>query len=296
MELTFIVDIGLATIGFMVGRRNSDFMAYIVELVNYFLYYIAVPMVIFVGVLNAPSINFYVFFIVLSILHICVLMVSSFLFSPIISSNPKDRMTIVVLSSLPNAGYLAIPLATLLLGTGYYVTPYTVAFNIVFSFITLFIALRTSRGNTLDVVKSFPPILAIIITMIIKTCTLDIGGIVNSVSAFTSYVIRMSFFVIGYGLANLTYSSLRSLVRPLAVVALIKIPYSLIIARAILSFVTAPSEFVRGFMLQSIMPPAVNNIIIAKMFKLNEDLMAVSITVLTLVSVILSSTLFTLLL
>ncbi|MEM5822262.1 MAG: hypothetical protein QXH34_04235 [Ignisphaera sp.] len=70
MELTFIVDIGLATIGFMVGRRNSDFMAYIVESVNYFLYYIAVPMVIFVGVLNAPSINFYVFFIVLSILHI----------------------------------------------------------------------------------------------------------------------------------------------------------------------------------------------------------------------------------
>ncbi|MEM4628078.1 MAG: hypothetical protein QXV81_03215 [Ignisphaera sp.] len=126
-----------------------------------------------------------------------------------------------------------------------------------------------------------------------KTVALDV---VNSVSAFTSYVIRMSFFVIGYGLANLTYSSLRSLVRPLAVVALIKIPYSLIIARAILSFVTAPSEFVRGFMLQSIMPPAVNNIIIAKMFKLNEDLMAVSITVLTLVSVILSSTLFTLLL
>lgn len=296
MELTFIVDIGLAAIGFMIGRRNSNFMAYIVELLNYFLYYIAVPMVIFVGVLNAPSIDFYVFFIVLSILHICILMMSSFLFSHIISSDPKDKITIMVLSSLPNAGYLAIPLATLLLGTGYYVTPYTVAFNIVFSFTTLFIALKTSRGNPLDVVKSFPPILAIIITTIIKTLTLDIGGIVGSVSIFTSYVIRMSFLVIGYGLANLTYSSLRPLVRPLAVIALIKIPYSLITARAMLSFVTAPSEFVRGFMLQSIMPPAVNNIIIAKMFKLNEDLMAMSITVLTLVSVVLSSALFILLL
>lgn len=153
MELTFIVDTGLAATGFMVGRRNSDFMACIVELVNYFLYYIAVPMVIFVSVLNAPSINLYVFFIVLSILHICILMASSFLFSHIISSDPKDKMTIMVLSFLPNAGYLAIPLATLLLGTGYYVTPYTVAFNMVFSFTILFIALITSRGNPLGVVK-----------------------------------------------------------------------------------------------------------------------------------------------
>ncbi|MEM4895293.1 MAG: AEC family transporter [Ignisphaera sp.] len=203
MELTFIVDIGLATIGFMVGRRNSDFMAYIVELVNYFLYYIAVPMVIFVGVLNAPSINFYVFFIVLSILHICVLMVSSFLFSPIISSNPKDRMTIVVLSSLPNAGYLAIPLATLLLGTGYYVTPYTVAFNIVFSFITLFIALRTSRGNTLDVVKSFPPPISrvhVFIIVVIMIASIGVQLLYRFIS--DGFIASSLFLCIGLGSAS----------------------------------------------------------------------------------------------
>ncbi|MCS7112064.1 MAG: hypothetical protein N3D82_00715 [Ignisphaera sp.] len=295
MDLAFIIDIGLATVGFILGRKkNSSFVAYAVNLLNYFLYYTILPMVIFMAVLNAPSIGFYMLSVLLSILHICLLMVSSFLLSRIVSNDVKDRMAITTASSLPNAGYLAIPLAMIILGTERYVTPYAVAFNIVLSLTSLLIAVKVSRESPLNAVKSLPPILAVMVSIILKQHTIGLGSALDVLSTFTLHAIRSSFLVIGYGLTNLTYSSLKSLVKPLLVVALLKIPYSLLVAKAILSFIVLPREFIRGFMLQSIMPPAINNIIIAKMFKLNEDLVAASIAIITPVSVLLSLALFSL--
>ncbi len=293
LEAAFIMDISLAAIGFMVGKRNTNFIAYIASLLNYFLYYVVIPMVIFLSIFNAPSVGLYIFFTILSVLHICILMVSSFLLSSTIFKDSKNRISITILSSLPNAGYLAIPLAQLLLGTENYVTPYTIAFNILFSLSTLLIAfLRKSKGDLLDIVKLLPPILAIIATTILKIYNLDIGDMAGNLSIFTSYAVRTSFLVIGYSLANLKYSALKPLIKPFIMITLIKIPYSLLMAKAILYFIVAPSEFVYGFMLQSIMPPAINNIIIAKIFKLNEDLAAVSISILTPVSIALSPIVF----
>lgn len=292
MEPTLFVDVGLAATGFALGRRNSSSVLYMISMLNHFLYYIVLPMIVLTSIFSTPSVSIYVFLIFLSILHMCILIISSLLLSRVVSSNAKDRMAAIMTSSLPNAGYLAIPLAMLILGAEYYVVPYAVAFNIVLSLSLILIGLKTSRGRNPNLLKSLPPIMAVTASIIMKQYLPSVESVVNGLSTFTSHAVRTSFLIVGYGLAGLSYSSLKSLAKPLLLISLVKIPYSLFIARIIFLFAAVPNEFIRGFMLQSVMPPAINNIVIARMFKLNEDLVAASIALITPISVILSIILF----
>lgn len=290
--MQFLIDIGLAVIGFVAGKKRNSFQIIrsVVDLLNLFLYYVVVPMIVFFSIFNAPSVDLYLFLVLFSILHMFILMVLSYTLSRIYNSDFRERITVTMLSSLPNAGYLAIPLSTLLLGSGYYVTPYTVAFNTIFPLFVPFIALKTSMNRVPDVGKSLIPLLAVIVSVLVRFFLPNIGSVdvVQSFSIFTSYAMRISFLIIGYEMANLTYSTIKHILRALLLIAIIKQPFSLIIARTMIYLAIVPREYLQGFILQSIMPPAINNIVIARMFKLNEELTASSITILTIVAVIAS--------
>ncbi|MEM0026552.1 MAG: hypothetical protein QXT53_01275 [Ignisphaera sp.] len=293
-------------IGFILSRWGSKFGNMLIDAFNNYLFYIAVPITLIIKI-GFTQIGYeFTTLIFISLLHIILILIISFLLLRSITT-PVTAFSASLSLSMPNSGYLAIPLALILWSNSTYVLPYMIAFNIVLPFLTMFlayIAVRKAHEKAIHF-KSLPVLAAFTVALIIRMLygvkyEGDVTA-VNYIDYLVSYSFYLSFIVIGGSIGKLSIKTLKNDAKIVVTSCIIKYILSpllmLFISFLLLrGFDFSSNLYIHGLILQSIMPPAVTNIVLGKVFHLDEDLITLLLILLTPISIVLALTLWSLVL
>jgi predicted permease len=282
--------------GFTISHIKS--LQKFVDLINIYLFYVATPITIFIKVSTASSEIEFVAMLAISLLHIALVFIATFAVAKAIHRDFDDALSLAISISMPNAGFLAIPLAIMLFGDSLGVIPYTIAFNIalpLFAFVLARISAVRS-GNRKIYVKVVPILLALLVGIAHRLAEprlhIHIESYLQLADTIVSSSFYSSFIVLGATFAMLSLYDLRSYGTVLKISIPLKYIASPILAIVLIHVFTRyfsiSTPFLQGILLQSIMPPAVLNLILARAFKLNEKMVSLLVTLLTVLSIILS--------
>ncbi|MDK6027988.1 hypothetical protein QPL79_01230 [Ignisphaera sp. 4213-co] len=281
-------------LGYATSRIRSKFVNVFIDVLNKYLFYVAVPITIIMKI-GFMHIDYqFALLIFISLLHIFLIFGISFSLIRLVAELIEAFSASLSLS-MPNSGYLAIPLAIILWSNSIYVIPYMIAFNIVLPIITLFLAYITAkRGyDKKTYLKSIPVFTALIVALTIKMF-LDIGynAIVETIDFVISQSFYLSFILIGEAMGKLTVKTFRKSTKIILISFLIKYVISPLIAISLVHTILVKASenylYVHGIILQSLMPPAVTNVILSKIFNLDDELVALLLVLLTPISIAIS--------
>jgi len=220
------------------------------------------------------------------------MLLSTYYISRTILSNRIDRITMAIAISMPNAGFLAIPLSLIIFGKSSPVIPYMTAFNLFLPLLLLYLSLTLgdNSGNKL-LLRPLPHIATFIVAITIK---IFIGQFTKPIalSEIVDYMNYLSFIVLGGQLAVLSIRDISNAKRVVLLASIARYIISPIAALTIFSITTLyrdiSQEYLNGYILQSIMPPAINVIVISEVYRLSSKLSTLLLVVMTLISIVLS--------
>jgi predicted permease len=285
----------LIVVSYIISYRRS--LQRVVNAINYYLFYIAIPLTVFIKVGTMGSETNFLNALIVSQLHIIVMFIISYAVARTMYKDNVDRVSLTMSIAMPNAGFLAIPLAVAMFGTAFHVIPYMVAFNITLPLLTLVLAklYATRRGNATKIyVKALPALSALLCATVFKQLELGfcLQGILQTVDAVLSASFYLSFVIVGYMLTQLRLCDIKKSAHAIAVSMLVKYLSSpiiiLVLAHTLLRYMSTDFAYMQGALLQSLMPPAVTNIVLAKVFQLNENLVSLFILLLTPLSIVIA--------
>ncbi|MEM1609203.1 MAG: hypothetical protein QXG81_08035, partial [Ignisphaera sp.] len=159
-----------------------------------------------------------------------------------------------------------------------------------------YIAVRKAHEKAIHF-KSLPVLAAFTVALIIRMLygvkyEGDVTA-VNYIDYLVSYSFYLSFIVIGGSIGKLSMKVLKNDIKIVATSCIIKYilsPLLMLLLSFLLlnNFNTSNNLYIHGLILQSIMPPAVINIVLGKVFHLNEELITILLILLTPISIALS--------
>jgi len=287
--LTMVV---LIAIGYTVSRKTWGMR--LIDAVNLYLFYIAIPMATFIKVATVTSEAIFLLLTFLSMIHIFLVYVATYAIAKLFNASSTDAVSIALSLSLPNSLFLAIPLSLVLFGDVLPVLPYGVAYTIA---VPIFIAMLTGTAPSSNsrkglYMKSAPALVALILGFVIRAVFngFSLSMLVKPVDLVISNSFYSSFIVVGNALTVVRLANIKSYVKCIGFSIPMKYLFSLILAVALLHIIQNLASIDRihalGIIIQSVMPPAVVNLIFAKIFNLNYTLISTVLALLTPISVV----------
>lgn len=300
-ELIFIV-INFS-LGYLAWYSRSGAAKKVIDLMNRFLVYSITPLTIFIGVYSQAS-SVILTLIILCVFHAFLIMTLTFGFTALISIGRRNLDVVYAMTismGIPNAGFLAIPLAIVVFKTYFNIIPYTVAANIVLpiTLLLLSVSLKYNNRSYLISTAPLPSLLSLAIAIVLKFMDIKVPhSVINISNAIISNISFLFFLILGYVLASLSVSDLHEYKKWLALGYLVKyivspvLMYILITLTMNFFYEPIDSKYVHGLLLQSVMPSALFNIAVANIFKLEVKLVSLLMVLQTLTSTVAVLTLF----
>jgi len=287
-----VIMVVLAVVGYMFGKLRSKIIDVCMDLVNKSLFYLVIPTIIFKAIYGSNDLESISLATVISGIHISSMFLISYITSYLIGiKNSNESLAITISLSMPNAGYLAIPLSVALIGDSRYVAPYTIAFNIALPLLILILSMfyNTNNNGRINLIKSAPFLFALTVSLLLKLFNVYIA-IPQMIFRSIDIIIMSSFMIIGYEFSKITIGTMKlslKLVFLGIIIRYIVSPIMLILLMLHNSLINN-FNYYRGLMLQSVMPPAVSNIILAKVYNLKSEVVSILIVVLTPISIVIT--------
>ncbi|MEM1736826.1 MAG: hypothetical protein QXD57_02940 [Ignisphaera sp.] len=287
-----VIMVVLAVVGYVFGKLRSKIIDVCMDLVNKSLFYLVIPTIIFKAIYGSNDLESISLAIVISGIHILSMFLISYITSYLIGiKNSDESLAITISLSMPNAGYLAIPLSVALIGDSRYVVPYTIAFNIALPLLILILSTfyNTNNSGKINLIKSVPFLFALTVSLLLKLFNVYIA-IPQMIFRSIDTIIMSSFMIIGYEFSKITIDTMKSSLKPVflgIIIRYIVSPIMLILLMLHNSLINN-FNYYRGLMLQSVMPPAVSNIILAKVYNLKSEVVSILIVVLTPISIVIT--------
>lgn len=281
-------------LGVVLWMFKCRYCAKVVDLINASLFYLGVPITIFDSIYKDKDLQQLLSIITICLLHMTILFILSYLVSYLIGLNRLNRALAVTISvAMPNTGYVAIPLAVTIFGNPKVVTPYTIAFNVLLPIVIMVLGFLSkaniNKVNTFtnSIYSSAPFLTAFALALIVNFIGAEIPWL-DVLFNFMRFYILSSFVVVGYEFAKtMNEVKRKSPIRELSVIMFMRYVMSPLLILLMISLINV-EHYGQGLLLQSIMPPAVTNIVLAKEFKLDLDIVLLSIVVLTPISILLA--------
>ena len=293
--LEVITMIILTLAGYSISR--SVLGSRIIRVVNLFLFYVSIPLTVLIKVATISSEAVFLSLLIISIVHMFIIYIIAYGVSKTFTANSLDATSTALSLSLPNSLFLAVPLALILFGDVGPVLPYGVATNIVLPLYAIMLA-RTSSSRGRDggklYTRSIPITLSLILGLLLRITMPSLASLeqIKLVSSVITNSFYLSFLIIGESLKTIGRASIKAYKHLIAISMIVKYLLSpaLVIALIYISqtIITIDELFILGMITQSIMPPAVVNLIFAKAFDLNYEIISLILVLLTPVSIALA--------
>ena len=202
--------------------------------------------------------------------------------------------SLIYSSALQNTGFLPIPLVTVLYGIPDPAAIYNAA-NIMVGSIAVPVVgnlLRREGGNVglLSVLKGilkFPPAIALLISLILRALLGSTAPPTPLTVAknFLGTIILSSFAIVGYSILGI---GRKALSRPVLWVVAWRLLFSPLIHIALSAAVGLSGVWLATTLIESVMPPATMNLVFARIYGFRDDIIAVTIALITPLSLIAS--------
>jgi len=293
--INWVISFSMSILGYVIARiKHNRVSEVFIGIINSSLFYLAVPITIFDAVYSEKNLLFFSSLIAASIAHMVLLFILSYVIVYMLNLKNTTRILALLLSAaMPNAGFVAIPLALMVFGDTKIIIPYTIAFNILVPIIVVTLGFLSgkneNRFNSIarSMYTSIPFLISFISALVLNLMRLELSLVSTLLSIIKWYTI-LSFLIIGYELAKvIEKTKIRNLGVFLGIIAFARYMFSPILILA-MNLIIDFGNYRRGLLLQSIMPPAITNIILAKKYDLDIDIVVLSIAVFTPLSIILS--------
>jgi predicted permease len=293
--INWVISFSVSILGYVIARiKHNRVSEVFIGIINSSLFYLAVPITIFDAVYSEKNLLFFSSLIAASIAHMILLFILSYVIVYMLNLKNTTRILALLLSAaMPNAGFVAIPLALMVFGDTKIIIPYTIAFNILVPIIVVTLGFLSgkneNRFNSIarSMYTSIPFLISFISALVLNLMRLELSLVSTLLSIIKWYTI-LSFLIIGYELAKvIEKTKIRNLGVFLGIIAFARYMFSPILILA-MNLIIDFGNYRRGLLLQSIMPPAITNIILAKKYDLDIDIVVLSIAVFTPLSIILS--------
>jgi predicted permease len=293
--INWVISFSVSILGYVIARiKHNRVSEVFIGIINSSLFYLAVPITIFDAVYSEKNLLFFSSLIAASIAHMVLLFILSYVIVYMLNLKNTTRILALLLSAaMPNAGFVAIPLALMVFGDTRIIIPYTIAFNILVPIVVVTLGFLSgkneNRFNSIarSMYTSIPFLISFISALVLNLMRLELSLVSTLLSIIKWYTI-LSFLIIGYELAKvIEKTKIRNLGVFLGIIAFARYMFSPILILA-MNLIIDFGNYRRGLLLQSIMPPAITNIILAKKYDLDIDIVVLSIAVFTPLSIILS--------
>jgi len=293
--INWVISFSMSILGYVIARiKHNRVSEVFIGIINSSLFYLAIPITIFDAVYSEKNLLFFSSLIAASIAHMVLLFILSYVIVYMLNLKNTTRILALLLSAaMPNAGFVAIPLALMVFGDTKIIIPYTIAFNILVPIIVVTLGFLSgkneNRFNSIarSMYTSIPFLISFISALVLNLMRLELSLVSTLLSIIKWYTI-LSFLIIGYELAKvIEKTKIRNLGVFLGIIAFARYMFSPILILA-MNLIIDFGNYRRGLLLQSIMPPAITNIILAKKYDLDIDIVVLSIAVFTPLSIILS--------
>jgi len=268
-----------------------------VDYLSKFLLFIAIPYLILYGTLftNLTKVSTMIF---VATSYTLIASIACFiLYSKVLRYGREVAGSLIYSSALLNAGFLPIPLVTMLYGDPSPAAIYNAAYNIVASVTVPVIGslLRVEGGSprAVEVLKgviTFPPATALIIALVLKAFlgSCEAPAVLISVKDVLGIVVLSSFAIVGYSILGVGKAVLSRLLLWVFAWRLLISP----LIHAVLSAAAGLSGvWLATALIESLMPPATMNLVYAKVYGFRVDIIAVSIALITPISLAASAAL-----
>lgn len=290
----------LVVAGYLLSKtklsRINDFIVKI-------LFYVVIPMNVFYNIVLTEAFTAYLKTTLGAIIHlVSVYALAIAIFPKILKCDSKCLVTAILLASLPNVVFLPLTLMSIMYGDTAPVTPYSIAFSIILATFTPLIIVKYGKDfpgkllNLKKVIKEmllFPPTGTFMVALALRFV---IGFELVLKEPLLDYFYRnvnelnlLAFMIIG---SSINFSKIVVNKSILALVMLWRYVISLITGLTLANLLNLEGVWFTGMVIQSLMPPAVTNIILAKTYNLNEEITSTLIIMLTPISVIIVIPLF----
>lgn len=258
----------------------------VVEAVNSLLFYATIPLSLAVSTARLSNTSMFSSALLVATVHMLATMAAAVALTRL--AGVEEGPALVVLASLPNSVFIALPLASLLLGDSAYALPHAVAFNLVLVLLLAYLG-YSGAGRVRRALVLYSLALALGFALNAAGIRDIAGRELEALSSLSSAANMLSFVVVGASIPNLRKLSRRT-ARGLAAVALFRYaisPTLLWVSLAALGRGLEPG-FVKGAWLQSVMPPAVTCLVLVKAAGMDEELAAAAVAALSPISVALA--------
>jgi predicted permease len=290
--LEVIAMIMLTLAGYSISR--SVLGSRIIRVVNLILFYVSIPLTVLIKVATIPSETVFLSLLIISIVHMLIIYIIAYGVSKAFTANSLDAISTALSLSLPNGLFLAVPLALILFGDVVPVLPYGVATNIVLSLYAIMLARAGSsrgRGGGKLYTRSIPITLSLILGLLLRITMPSLASLeqIKLVSSVITNSFYLSFLIIGESLKTMSRAAIKAYKHLVAISMIVKYLLSPALVIALICVfqvvITIDRLFILGMIIQSIMPPAVVNLIFAKVFDLNYEIISLVLVLLTPISI-----------
>lgn len=197
------------------------------------------------------------------------------------NSKPEFKKAFVLTGTFQNTIYLGFPIVMIFCGNIDYAAMYALVLTI----------LHLTTGGLLGggesifrKILSIPVLYGFVFGNILHYIVDEVHLVLLMFKSYISVVVTYgSAFIMGYALP-LEYNLLRYYVKPVLVISVYRVTVSPLIHYVLSSLVYLPSEAFYQVFIESFMPPALTNIIIAKIYSWDQKLVSISTLISTFIS------------
>ncbi len=265
-----------------------------IDYLSKFLLFIAMPYLILHGTLFTDLTKVSAMIFVAATYTATSTILCFIMYSKLLKYGNKTAGSLIYSSALQNTGFLPIPLVTMLYGDPDPAAIYNAAYLTVASIAVPVVGnLLKAEGSGVSLsellkgVLKFPPATALIISLLLRAF---LGSVeaplpLTVVKDVVSTIILSSFAIVGYSILSIERAALSRLILWIFAWRLLISPLmhlSLSIA------VGLSGIWLAAALIESLMPPATMNLVFAKVFGFRDDIIAISIALITPLSLVAS--------
>ena len=276
-------------LGYLINQKiDVKRLKLLKKFIKLFLIYIGIPGIVLYSLLSfdTPIDDFLVISLACTI-SLFLNMFFSFIGNRVF--NLKDKGVFILLISFPNSGFLGLPICYVLFGDLglYYASVYVLICTIIHYSIGLFFSLEEEFRDVkyaLRGVGRFPVVYSMSIVLLLIILDLDLPSMILNLLNYLGEATSFSaLFYIGMSLELYKEKSKKKLIFNTAYVGLFRfLILPLVMFLLCLYFKIKPEILV----LESMMPPAIANTVLAAHYSLNKELSANVTTILTVLFIV----------
>jgi len=261
-----------------------------IDYLSKFLLFIAVPYLIMYGTLFTDLAKVSTMIFVAASYTLIASVACFLMYFKVLRFEREIAGSLIYSSALLNAGFLPIPLITMLYGDPSPAAIYNAAYNIVASVavpvIGTLLKVGGGRPKTLEVLKgviTFPPAAALVAALVLKAFvgSYEAPLILTFIKDVLGVAVLSSFAIVGYSVLGIEKAILNKLLWWIFAWRLLFSPliHTMLSAAADLS-----GTWLATALIESLMPPATMNLVYARVYGFRTDIIAASIAVITPIS------------